>query len=758
MNLAEIKGRLLQDLQGVLEYLLPNGVIRNGEFCAGSTGGEAGNSLKVKLSGNKRGVWCDFANGYERGDIIDLWKNAKNMSMIDAMDDMRQYLNLPAYEKKLRRYKRPEWPEYNLQEKNGLNYLESRLITRETIDMFGIVWNDHSVTFPYLRDGELIHWKRLDLDRNGPKKSFISSKTSEPCLFGWQALSRESRSIVICEGEIDALSFYEYDIQALSVPFGGGIGDKQQWAEYERSRLDQYDLILLAMDDDYEGQEAAREISLTLGPYRCKTVRLPFKDCNECLKRGVSRDVIVESLKNASSLSPEQLRASSKQHHDALTNVELEQFILRWLVLNDDQIGLIFGMLEEHDFYWPSHRAIFSAAYAIWRNSSPLNIASVIDQLARDGAYGETVSRGHIDDLVLISSNKSVVDVCKTIRSLTTRRLLADAGSRIRETALRESDSAIAVSSAQHRLIEISDREISRSDFKTFSQAIDPILNEIQKTMERPDSAIGHATGFKALDMMSRGLHPGQLVVLAGRPGMGKTAFLLNVINENAINQQKPVILFSMEMSERELYYRLISVQTGIPSNKIKGGTISPEEYGHIINWKKRVSDSPLYIHDASLMTPSRMMLICERMKMKHNHLAMVMVDYIQLMRSDDYVIGMNRNDEIAGVSRGLKSLAKEIMSPVIAASQLSRAVEMRVDKRPCLSDLRESGAIEQDADMALLLYRDEYYNRKTETPGVAEIIVAKHRDGPTGTVELLWDEKCLKFKNLNHSNLLPAF
>ena len=463
MNLAEIKGRLLQDLQGVLEYLLPNGVIRNGEFCAGSTGGEAGNSLKVKLSGNKRGVWCDFANGYERGDIIDLWKNAKNMSMIDAMDDMRQYLNLPAYEKKLRRYKRPEWPEYNLQEKNGLNYLESRLITRETIDMFGIVWNDHSVTFPYLRDGELIHWKRLDLDRNGLKKSFISSKTSEPCLFGWQALSRESRSIVICEGEIDALSFYEYDIQALSVPFGGGIGDKQQWAEYERSRLDQYDLILLAMDDDYEGQEAAREISLTLGPYRCKTVRLPFKDCNECLKRGVSRDVIVESLKNASSLSPEQLRASSKQHHDALTNVELEQFILRWLVLNDDQIGLIFGMLEEHDFYWPSHRAIFSAAYAIWRNSSPLNIASVIDQLARDGAYGETVSRGHIDDLVLISSNKSVVDVCKTIRSLTTRRLLADAGSRIRETALRESDSAIAVSSAQHRLIEISeDRKSTR--------------------------------------------------------------------------------------------------------------------------------------------------------------------------------------------------------------------------------------------------------------------------------------------------------
>lgn len=758
MDLAEIKGRLLQDLQGALLHLLPGGVIRNGEFCAGSTAGEPGNSLKVKLSGHKRGIWCDFASGSERGDIVDLWKASRNMSLIEAMDDMRRYLNLPEYEKRLKRCKRPDWPSYNLEAKNGLDYLHSRLISRETVDMFGVVWDEKSVTFPYLREGELIHWKRLEIDRDGLKKSFLASKGSEPCLFGWQALFKESRSIVICEGEIDAMSFHEYGVQALSVPFGGGVKDKQQWADYERERLNPYDLILLAMDDDYEGQEAAREIALTLGPHRCKVVRLPYKDCNECLLHGVDRQTVVNSLMNASSLSPEQLRASSKQHQAVLTNVELEQFVLKWLVLNDSQASAIFNTLDEHDFYWPSHRAIFSACRTVWKNQSDLDVSSVIDQLARDGAYGEIVSRGHIDDLILISSNQSVMDVCKTIRSLTTRRMLADAGKRIQETALREDDSAVAVSSAQRRIIDISNRETSASEFKTFSDAIDPVLSEIQSAMSRPDSTIGCATGFKALDMMSRGLHPGQLIVLAGRPGMGKTAFLLNIINENAINRQKPVVLFSMEMSERELYYRLISVQTGIPSSKIKGGAISREQFDMIVNWKQRVCDSPLYIHDASAMTPSKMAMVCERMMLKSGRIAMVMVDYIQLMRSDDYAVGMNRNDEIASVSRGLKALAKKVGAPVVAASQLSRAVEMRVDKRPVLSDLRESGAIEQDADMALMLYRDEYYNRKTETPGIAEVIIAKHRDGPSGSIELIWDETCLKFRNLNHQTPKPPF
>ncbi len=749
MDLAEIKSRLLQDLQGALEYLLPNGVIRNGEFCIGSTEGEAGNSLKVNMSGRKRGIWCDFASGAERGDIIDLWKQTRNMSLVDAMDDMRLFLKMPAYQKKLRRYKRPTLPPYDLSQTNGLQYLKSRRLSQDVIDLFGVVWSDSSITFPYLIDGELYYWKRLDIERASGKKTFLSSKLSQPCLFGWQAISNESRSIVICEGEIDAMSFREYGVQALSIPVGGGIGDKQQWVDYERERLNVYDLILLAMDDDYEGQEAARETALSLGPYRCKIVRLPFKDINECLTQNVERNVIMQCLMEASSLSPEQLRASNRQHREALTNVELEQFVLRWLILNDDQVDLIFSMMEPEDFYWASHRHIFQACRSLWINNVTLDVSSVIDKLTCDGVYGEVVSRGHIDDLMRLYDTKSVSDVCRSIRSLTTRRMLIDAGNRIISVAKRETDSATAVSSAQQRLIHISNREINQSDFKTFSQSIDPIISEIKTTMESPERSVGQPSGFKALDLMSRGFHKGQFIVLAGRPGMGKTAFLLNMINEVAITRKRPVILFSMEMSQRELLYRLIAIQTGIQSNKIKSGSLSPEQYNHIVRWRKEVGEAPLYIHDVSGVTPSKIMMTCERMAMRHNGLAMIMVDYMQLVSADDAFTGMSRNDAIGSVSRSMKAIAKNMDAPVIAASQLSRAVELRQDKRPSLSDLRESGSIEQDADMVLMLYREEYYNKKTNNPGIAEVIVAKHRDGPVGMVELLWDEQCLKFKNL---------
>jgi replicative DNA helicase len=750
MDIKELKYKLLQDLESVLEHLLPHGKRKKDEFCVGSVAGEAGESLRVHLKGDRKGVWSDFSDGNLKGDIIDLWRAVRNLDQGNTFKEIRDYLGVPYTERKKKVYKRPDFPPYEVKQEAALKYLiEQRKISRETLDLFCIAWDRKDIILPYYRNDELLHWKKLGIHRPEGKKVMISSPGTEPCLFGWQAVTNDTRSIIICEGELDAMSFREFGFQALSLPLGGGKGEKQAWIDNEQEHLAKYDTIFLAVDDDYEGHEAAKEIVFRLGQHRCKLVKLPYKDCNECLAQGVERSAIEDALRNATTVSIETLRGLAPAKNEPPHSTELEQFVLCWLLNNSEDKHLIFSNLETEDFYWPSHQMIYRAAGELHKAGQSLGIVNIIDRLTAMKVYGDVVSRGHLDDLRLVVPGISIPEVCSSIRGMATRRLLTKAGEDIIRISFEEVDSTRAVSHAQQDILAVSEREISRGQITLLGEAMVGVLSEIEYNMKNPNEIRGIRTGFYKIDMMLRGFKPGQLIIIAARPAMGKTSYLLNVIHDAVIVQHQPAVLFSMEMSDSELYYRLIAIQTGINTRDMKSGHITQQQFDTIADWYLKVAAAPLWVQDTAGMTPDKMHLSAERMKMKFDGLGIIAVDYLQLMECDNWHKGMSTNEKVTNISRGLKNMAKDMRCPVLAASQLSRNVELRPNKRPMLSDLRDSGAIEQDADVVKFIYRDEVYNKDTDASGIAEINIAKQREGPEGVVELIWDPKRTLFRNM---------
>lgn len=320
MEISEISRRLSDRAEEIAAYLLPNGHRDGREWCVGSISGEQGKSLKVCISGTKQGIWSDFASG-ESGDLIDLWRETKCGSNHEALQEIKRYLGIEDVKRPQRKeYKRPEKPKgVTVPKTKVLEYLNGRKLTAKSITAYQVAEKGDSIVFPYKRDGELLQVKYLGLDRPGGKKQIRVEAGCEPCLFGWQAIDQRKREVTICEGELDALSLYEYGYPALSVPFGAGKGAKHEWIETEWEHLQQFVKIYLCMDNDTEGQVAIKDITERLGLHRCMVVVLPKKDANECLTAGIPQEEIDKAFSLAQSLDPEELKRSGL-YRDAVWN------------------------------------------------------------------------------------------------------------------------------------------------------------------------------------------------------------------------------------------------------------------------------------------------------------------------------------------------------------------------------------------------------------------------------------------------------
>lgn len=331
MHIKELSSMLWDDVNNVVKHLLPNGKKESNEWVCGSTGGEKGKSLKVNLAGKR--VWSDFSTG-EGGDLINLWQQVRDLNIGEAVAEVKQYLGVrdddSAIQKKKKSFKKPDRSKLRKGEKH-IEYLKSRGLTDKTIADYKIaqcvVWDHNSqreiegMAFPYLRDGECVFIKSIGIERPSGKKVIGASKDAEPCLFGWHLMAEDSRTLVITEGEIDAMSLYQIGLDCvLSVPFGGGTGNKQQWIDYEYHRLDRFEEIYICMDSDDAGQKAAQEIAQRLGIERCFLVKLPHKDANECINKGMSSDDFLDVFQKCESFDPEELK-NSHEFMDAVWNL-----------------------------------------------------------------------------------------------------------------------------------------------------------------------------------------------------------------------------------------------------------------------------------------------------------------------------------------------------------------------------------------------------------------------------------------------------
>ncbi|WP_158784631.1 toprim domain-containing protein [Pantoea sp. BAV 3049] len=347
MSPAELSVKLWDQADRVARYLLPNGHKEANEWCVGSVDGEAGKSLKVNLAGKK--TWADFASG-DSGDLLDLWVLVRNCPLHDAMREAKEFLGLKDDDQHFQNKKQS----FSKPTKKGVkkadscySYLESRRIGRATVDKFkisdAVVWYAEenrelpALAFPYIRNGELLQVKRISTERPNGKKIIMAEAGCEPCLFGWQALDKTTRSLILCEGEIDCLSYAQIGLPALSVPFGGGKGAKQQWIEYEYHNLDRFEEIWLSLDNDDVGREAAKEIARRLGEHRCRLVELPHKDINECLQQGMSGDDVFQYLERAKHFDPDELCSAGdllQETFDAFERRDLGLFTTPWPSLN----------------------------------------------------------------------------------------------------------------------------------------------------------------------------------------------------------------------------------------------------------------------------------------------------------------------------------------------------------------------------------------------------------------------------------------
>lgn len=438
--------------------------------------------------------------------------------------------------------------------------------------------------------------------------------------------------------------------------------------------------------------------------------------------------------------------------------VDLEEAVLGALMLEKDALSVVIDIVKAESFYNDSHQKIFEAITNLFQKSSPVDLLTVTAELRKMGSLdiiGGAYYLTQLTDRVVSAAN--IEYHARIISQKYIQRELIKISSEIITNAYDDtSDIFDLLDTAEKSLFEVAQNNLRRD-----TQKIDDIMrtavDALEKLRDRTDSLTGVPSGFTALDRVTSGWQPSDLVIIAARPAMGKTAFVLSCARNAAVLHDKPVAVFSLEMSSLQLVNRLISGETEIEQEKLKRGTLADHEWEQLHSRIGKLTEAPLLIDDTPALNVFEFRAKCRRLKAQYD-IQMVIVDYLQLMHGKADGKGGNREQEIGSISRALKSVAKELNIPVIALSQLSRAVESRpaASKRPQLSDLRESGSIEQDADMVLFLYRPEYYGLLEDeagnsTAGIAEIIIAKHRNGELATVPLKFVGKFVKFQDLDN-------
>jgi replicative DNA helicase len=442
--------------------------------------------------------------------------------------------------------------------------------------------------------------------------------------------------------------------------------------------------------------------------------------------------------------------ASRVPPHD----LDAERAVIGAMLVSESAVAAVAERLDAEDFYSEVHRIIYAAMMRLYSRGDPIDQLTLTNELRSVNEFGRIGGRPYVFQIVeSVPTAANAGRYADIVRGKALLRAVIDVGSRITEDAFREPENVSeALDSAEQLIYGVSNKTL-REHLAPIKDLAPGTLEMIQRLYEQEGEVTGVETGFEDLDRLTTGFHKSDLVILAARPAMGKTAMALNAIWHASGEKKMPVAIFSLEMSKEQLVQRLISQTTRIPAQALRSGNVKAEDWPKLVRGVAEVARAPIWIDDTAGVTLMEIRAKVRRLSSQLNAtgerpLALVVVDYLQLM------IGQgnrqeNRQQEIAEISRGLKVLARDLDVPVLAIAQLSRAVEARHDKRPLLSDLRDSGAIEQDADMVMFLYRDEYYNSESDDKGIAEVIVGKHRNGPTGKVQLAWLEQYTKFASL---------
>jgi len=458
-------------------------------------------------------------------------------------------------------------------------------------------------------------------------------------------------------------------------------------------------------------------------------------------------------------------RFSTDQQIEALRlppqSIEAEQSVLGGLLLDNTAWDRISDIVGENEFYRSDHRLIFNHIVLLIENGKPADVLTVAESLERSGKLEEAGGQTYLGSLSMNTpSAANIRRYAEIVRERAIMRQLAGAGTEIADSAYNPEgrEASELIDEAEAKIFRIA--EIGSKAKQGFSK-IDPILTETVERIdmlysrENKDDVIGLATGYVDLDRMTSGLQGGELIIIAARPSMGKTALAMNIVEHVALNLKKTAAVFSMEMSSTQLALRMIGSVGRVDQHKLRSGTFEESEWPKLVEAVGKLNDSQIHIDDTAGLNTLEVRTRARRLHRETGGLDLIVIDYLQLMSGSASKREENRATEVAEISRGLKSLAKELKVPVVALSQLNRSVESRVDKRPMMSDLRESGAIEQDADLIMFIYRDEVYNPTNEaSKGKAEVIVAKQRNGPTGPVTLTFMGRHTRFENYSGSDM----
>ena len=430
-------------------------------------------------------------------------------------------------------------------------------------------------------------------------------------------------------------------------------------------------------------------------------------------------------------------------------DVEAEQAVIGSMLTDKEAVSAAIEVLKPEDFYREDNRIIFEAILSLYGRSEPIDIITLKSELSSMGKFEAVGGLEYIAELPdKVPTTANVEQYIKIVEEKSVLRNLIKTANEIMTLGYdqtQEVDSII--DGAEKKIFEVMQKK-NQKGYTPIKDILVETFTELEQLYNQKQRITGIPTGFSDLDFRTSGLHNSDLILVAARPAMGKSAFALNIATNAAVRAKVPVAIFSLEMSKEQMTSRILCSEAMVDSNQVRTGKIDDEEWGKLAAASGELSEANIYIDDTPGISIMEIRAKCRKMKIEKN-IGLVVIDYLQLVQGSGKR-GSSREQEIAEISRSLKILAKEINVPVIALSQLSRAPEQRPDHRPMLSDLRESGSIEQDADIVMFLYRDDYYNEDSEKKNIAEVILAKHRAGSTGTVELLWLGNYTKFANID--------
>lgn len=433
-------------------------------------------------------------------------------------------------------------------------------------------------------------------------------------------------------------------------------------------------------------------------------------------------------------------------------SIEAESSVLGGLLLDNGAWDRMGDLLVDGDFYRHEHKLIYAAVGGLINTSKPADVITVYEQLQNIGKADEIGGLVYLNSLAqYVPSASNIRRYAEIVRERSILRKLVSAADEIATNAFNPQGKAVdkILDEAEQKIFNIGEEGTRmKQGFQSMDALVVELLDRVTEMAENPNDVTGVRTGFHDFDKMTSGLQPGDMIVLAARPSMGKTSLAINIAEHVALEEGLPVAVFSMEMGASQLAVRIVGSIGRIDQGHLRTGKLSDEEWPRLTEAIEKLRTVSLHIDETPGLSTSELRANARRLARQYGRLGLIVVDYLQLMSTSSSG-DENRATAVGEISRGLKMLAKELKCPVIALSQLSRGVESRTDKRPMMSDLRESGAIEQDADIIMFIYRDDYYNKESKEPGVAEVIISKHRNGPTGTIKLAFLKPITKFENL---------